>query len=92
MKPSVTPTGFCAACSRPLLGKRRDALTCGSACRQRFYRKRGARAAHAQLRAGDLTPEIRTWLKHEVAHRRLEQLERQRDLDRQLFADEWMAA
>jgi hypothetical protein len=50
---SVTPTRRCSYCKTPLRGKRADARTCKSACRQALHRSKAAGPMAAMLALAD---------------------------------------
>jgi len=91
-------------CGASLEGRRRQTETCGDRCRQRLWRlRRAERLADAAPTAPtsseainhvseghrpQLTPELRLYLKREIARLTSEQEQRRREADRCLFADE----
>ena len=97
---SVTKLIGCSSCgvqlSQPATGRRRN--TCSSACRQRAYRQRMAKAGLRPALSGNgsairLTGELREALKQEIDRRRRELLTTQVDADeltalRALFAED----
>jgi hypothetical protein len=86
MTPSVTVSRRCEGCGSSLDDRRSQAKTCSSACRQRVYRAR--RARRVGIPAGtELTAELRVRLRVEIDRRRREEIARQQQHDRALFAE-----
>ena len=89
MSLSVTKVAGCELCGGELeqatMGRPRR--FCSAACRQAAYRRR-----HAKPRRLVLTPELRRFLKAEIARCLNEREQRRREADRLLFADEQVAA
>ncbi|MFL5922324.1 MAG: hypothetical protein ACJ75Q_00610 [Gaiellaceae bacterium] len=81
---SVTPSRRCGVCGASLASRYSNAATCSSACRQKAYRRRKQR----KFQALRLTADLRAHLKRKVDEARREEIERQRERDRELFIDE----
>jgi hypothetical protein len=82
MTERVTKLGACSQCGgavvQPATGRPRR--HCSAACKQRAYRRRKAR----KLRGLHLTAELRAELKRSVSAARLAEVERQREIEREI--------